>query len=183
MPWLLLLLLLSCSPHIARTETQQDSTGPAGAAQHRPTAGAHPPHSLDQAQGSAAVPGPSTHPQHPPQRQLQQQYQHHGQHLQKRHRQQGHDPRGQWQQQQQRRQLLGPQEPAAPAGPFANLTVGNVTAGREHALRKALLDGYDDGAFPWVSMQTPRHTHRPSHPPTQQMLLVQLVHAALLCRE
>jgi hypothetical protein len=49
---------------------------------------------------------------------------------------------------------LAPAPPQAAAEgdtPFANLTVGNVTAARENALRKALLEGYEKGAFPWVS--------------------------------
>jgi hypothetical protein len=167
MPCLLLLLLLLISPQTAVTETQQQSTGSSGGAQHRPTAGTPSPHSMDQAQASAAISGPSIHTQHAPQRQLQQQYQHHGQQPQQLHRQQWQNPRAQWQ--QQRRQLLGPQDPSSPAGPFANLTVGNVTAERENALRKALLDDYDNGAFPWVSWQNapppPTAPHLNTPPP------------------
>lgn len=60
--------------------------------------------------------------------------------------------------QQQRRHLLAAKkEPEAAAGaaaapnPFANFTVGNVTAARENALKKALLENYEKAVFPWVS--------------------------------
>jgi Leu/Phe-tRNA-protein transferase len=36
------------------------------------------------------------------------------------------------------------------------LTVGNVTAARENALRAALLEGYEMGTFPWVSASAPK---------------------------
>lgn len=69
--------------------------------------------------------------------------------------------------QEQRRQLLAAKEPegsaatsagtsAAPSAsapdPFANFTVGNATAARENALKKALLENYNRGSFPWVSV-------------------------------
>jgi hypothetical protein len=67
------------------------------------------------------------------------------------------------QQWQQQRHLLAPAaEPDAGAEAagekpekdprFANLTVGNATAARENALRAALLDGYEKGTFPYVSV-------------------------------
>lgn len=60
------------------------------------------------------------------------------------------------QRQQQRRHLLAPKDPPAPApaeevdSRFANFTISEVKTTREDALRKALLDGYDNAVFPWV---------------------------------
>jgi len=62
--------------------------------------------------------------------------------------------------QEQRRHPLAAKEPEAAAAaapsasapdPFANFTVGNATAARENALKKALLENYERAVFPWVS--------------------------------